>query len=554
MLTKEQAINRCIEKHGDKYDYSKVEFSKVTDNVIIICPTHGEFTQSLRQHYRGQGCPICGNAKKGLSQKLTQEKFIEKAKKVHGDKYDFSKSVYIKSCEKITVTCKKHGDFLITPNGLLMGRGCKKCALEYTASLIRLSTDEFIEKSRLVHGDKYDYSKTEYESSRKKVCVICKEHGEFFQIPDDHMNGHGCPECAKLRSAELRTKSYKDFITKAGIVHSLKYTYPEENTYKNRSSEINIICPIHGTFRQKVKDHLAGCGCKKCGALFSTYETEVGDYVKSLGFDVEMNNRNILNDGLEIDVYIPEKKIGIEIDGLYWHSEVKKENNYHISKTENSLSKGIRLIHIFEDEWIYKKEICKSRINSYLGLGERIFARKCDIRQIDSKTGGKFINENHIQGNHGALVYYGLFFNEELVSVMSFGNLRINMGRKSEDGHYEMIRFCNKIGTNVIGGPSKLLKHFISDYKPKEIISYCDRRWSEGDVYTKIGFKFVRNTKPSYFYVIGDKRKSRFSFRKDILISKYGCSEDDTEHNFCFSHGFYRIYDCGCKLFSLSIQ
>ena len=137
---------------------------------------------------------------------------------------------------------------------------------------------------------------------------------------------------------------------------------------------------------------------------------------------------------------------------------------------------------------------------------------------------------------------------------MTFGSLRKNLGSKNQDNYYEMLRFCNKINTNIVGGASKLLKHFIKDHNPNTIISYADRRWSNGDLYKQLGFQLCHMSKPSYFYVIKDKRKNRFCFRKDILIKKYGCPKNMTEHDFCLKNKWYRIYDSGTYKFQLILN
>ena len=255
--------------------------------------------------------------------------------------------------------------------------------------------------------------------------------------------------------------------------------------------------------------------------------------------------------GREIDIYIPEKKFAIEFDGLYWHCEKNIEDkNYHLNKTNECEKLGINLIQIFEDEWMNKIEICKSRIKSVLGIIDvKIPARKCTISEIDNKTAKQFINSNHSQGYIGGKINYGLFYNNELLSVMTFSTLRKNLGNKNEENVYELLRFCNKINTTVVGGASKLFQHFIKEVKPKKIISYCDRRWGNGNMYEQLGFKLDHLSQPSYFYVIGRERKNRFCYRKDILISKYGCPKEMTEHEFCLKNHWYRIYDCGTKVF-----
>jgi hypothetical protein len=211
---------------------------------------------------------------------------------------------------------------------------------------------------------------------------------------------------------------------------------------------------------------------------------------------------------------------------------------------------GIQLIHIFEDEWLNKEEIVKSRLRNILGLtSELIHARKCEIRDVSASESKIFLDNNHLQGSISVSIRLGLYFNDELVSIMLFNRPRVGIGSKY-DG-YELSRFCNKLNTNVIGGASKLLKHFIKVYKPNEIISYADRRWSSGDLYEKLGFEFIHNSKPNYFYIIKNERKHRFLFRKDKLI-KDGYDSSLTEKEIMLSRNIYRIYDCGSKKYLLT--
>ena len=223
-------------------------------------------------------------------------------------------------------------------------------------------------------------------------------------------------------------------------------------------------------------------------------------------------------------------------------------------KTEKCESKGVQLIHIIEDEWLYKRDICISRLKSLFKISEnKIGARKCEIKLIPKKVEKEFLEKNHIQGYIPSVYAYGLYYNNTLVSIMSFGKYRKNMGRKNINNEYELLRFCNKLNFNVIGGAYKLLKHFIKEVNPNKIISYADRRWSIGNMYEKIGFTFMKNTSPNYFYIFGTHRKNRFGFRKNILIEKYNCPPEMTEKEFCFKQKWYRIYDCGHKLYEFVI-
>jgi len=292
--------------------------------------------------------------------------------------------------------------------------------------------------------------------------------------------------------------------------------------------------------------------CTNCNPIginsISKGEKELFEFIKTITNDTIENDTSIL-EGKELDIYIPSKNIAIEYNGLYWHSELFKSNNYHLDKTIMCESKGIKLIHIFEDEWVYKQDIVKSRLKNILGLTDtRIYARKCDVREVSTKDKGLFLDNNHIQGKVKSLFNLGLYYNGELVSLMTFGKGRVIMGGK--DDEWELTRFCNKLGTGVIGGASKLLKHFNLKYNPDKIISYADKRWSQGDLYNNLGFKFIHDSVPNYFYINGSVREYRFKYRKDVLV-KNGFDPNKSERDIMLERKMYRIYDCGTKRYEL---
>ena len=289
--------------------------------------------------------------------------------------------------------------------------------------------------------------------------------------------------------------------------------------------------------------------CTKCYPIneqSSIKEKELLTFIKSFNINyIIENNRTVLNNK-ELDIYIPDHKLVIEFNGLYYHSELYKPKNYHLNKTIECQKKGIKLIHIFEDEWMYKPDIVKSIIRNKLGLiNNRIYARKCIIKEIDNKLCRNFLNNNHIQGNVNSKIKLGLFYDNELVSIMTFNKARKSISNDINNS-YELNRFCNKINHSIIGGVSKLLKYFIRNYNPKQIISYADRRYSNGNLYKTLGFERVHDTKPNYQYFKNNElaRYHRFNFRKDKLI-KDGYDRNKTEHEIMIERGYYRIYDCG---------
>lgn len=538
----EKFIKKCIKRHSNKYDYSKVEYVDSLTKVCIICPEHGEFWQTPQSHVRGNGCPECANIKRANAIKSNGEDFIKKANIIHKWKYKYNPELYVNATTKITITCPEHGDFTMTPMAHLAGQGCPKCAGR------GLTTEEVVALFKKVHGDKYDYSKVKFDKMHTKVCIICPEHGEFWQTPSKHAMGQGCPECALAKRSARKRLTTKEFIEKAIKIHGNEYVY-DKTEYTGTYDSVIITCKKHGDFSQRANDHLNGHGCPICGNNLSLAEINIREYIKSLGYDVVEKDRTIL-DNKEIDLFVPSASIGVEYDGLYWHSDEFKDKKYHLNKTEECAKLGIRLIHIFEDEWVNKNNIIKSMLSNILNKTPiKIYARNCIVKEVSKDEKKAFLDENHIQGNIGAQINIGLYFDNQLVSLMCFGKPRVNLGRKDiKEGEYELLRFCNKLFTSVIGGASKLFKHFINEYKPNTITSYCDRRWSVGNMYENLGFTLSHKSEPNYFYVVGNNRKNRFKYRKSELI-KEGFDPRKSETEIMNERGIHKIYDCGTLVY-----
>lgn len=545
-LTTKEFIDRADSVHNGKYDYSKVEYINTSTKVCIKCPEHGEFWQTPNNHLHGYGCPECKKQTLSKLKKKTQETFIQEARSVHGDKYDFSEAVYIDSTTKVKVICPEHGEFLISPHDILKGVGCVKCARVYSPT-----TEEFIKKARSIHGEKYDYSKTSYVNNRTKITIICPEHGEFKQTPHNHLAGQGCPYCGCEKRTKHNTYTNEQFIDKANAVHMGKYIYAK--THVEDGKYVTITCPKHGDFTQSKSDHLMGCGCPKCGMVVSKGEDEIFDYVSEfLDKNAEKRVKNLLWP-MELDIYSPSNKIAIEFDGVLWHSEkYRPDKFYHLNKTNACKKIGIRLLHVFEDEWTEKKPIVLSMLNNIFGKTKRkIYARQCEIRNVKPDEKNSFLEENHLQGKCPSTYAYGLYHDGELVSLMTFGKLR-QQKRFNEDydTSWELLRFCNSLNTTVIGGASRLLKHFITVVKPSRIVTYADKRWSDGNLYFKLGFHHKWDSKPNYHYVINGRREPRFKYRKGELI-KQGFDNTKSEHEIMMERKIYRIYDCGSIVFEM---
>lgn len=529
---------------GDQYKIApNSSYVNSTTKMTFICPIHGEFEQIPTSLLEGHGCQKCTK-----KHKYTTKEFIDLCCKKHGGKYDYSKVNYINTSTPVTIICPKHGEFNQTPNAhLINGHICPKCANEAIGQKKRMSIWEFSNRAKLVHGDKYDYSKVEYKSIDEPVTIICPIHGEFNQTPYNHLRGCECPLCSNETKKRKLSLTKEDFISKARNIFGDKYGYDKIH-YVNLRTKINITCPKHGEFWQIPDNHLQGHGCPMCGNQISKAENEIFELVQTFCSDVIHNERGMIKP-YELDIYVPSKRIGIEYNGLRWHSEeFNKDKNYHLKKLELCNSKGIKLIQVFEDEWVENKELVKDKILHLLGVYNdkpKIYARKCDVKEIDKILARDFLTINHIQGFVPSSIYLGCFYHEELVGVMTFIKEKMN-------GYWNLSRFASSNDYICEGVGGKLFKYFIRHYGPKEVKSFADRRWtlnSDNNLYVKLGFQLESTLKPDYRYVFreeyGLKRIHKFNFRIHMLNKKYGLPLTMTETQMTNMLGAYKIWDCG---------
>lgn len=404
------------------------------------------------------------------------------------------------------------------------------------------------------------------EINQKKKCSIINNWGSLenfynhlnFKIKEKSINNWGVEHHLSHPSIiNKRVNKYKETI-----ISKIKSKLPDNIIYLDKSYNGNktdsilyfkcLNCQLEFSInrqylvnREKINDEI----CLNCNPRISgksKMENDLYQFIsENYSGEILRGNKSILS-GREIDIYLPEMNLAFEFNGLYWHSEIHKDKFYHQKKTKDCLDLGIELIHIWEDDWLYKNSIIKSIILNKLKHSNKIYARNCQIKIVDNKQTRSFLNENHIQGFIGSKVKIGLFHNDELVSIMTFGSLRISLGQRSVADNWELLRFCNKIGISVIGGASKLLNFFKKKYKYSSIISYSDNSRGSGKLYIKLGFDYIHETQPNYYWVINGIRLNRFNFRKDKLISE-GYNPNKTEVQIMNERGFCRIFDSGSK-------
>jgi very-short-patch-repair endonuclease len=351
--TTDEFIKKAIEVHGDKYDYTNTVYTNSKRKVEIICRKHGSFSQHAGSHLREAGCKVCN----GGSQ-LTTEEFIKKAKEVHGEKYDYSETKYVKSNMKVTIRCPIHSYFRQIPNSHIQGSGCPRCGQIVTNIKQTLTTEDFLERAKKVHGDLYDYSKTVYVGIYEKIEIICKKHGSFFIQPNKHINsGQGCPRCVG------KNRTTEDIVQEFRVVHGDIYDYSKV-VYTGVYDKVEIICEKHGSFHQDPHHHLnSQTGCPKCNS--SKGEDVIRTYLTNNSIVSEEQKRFKdcrYKNPLPFDFFLPDYNIAIEYDGeqhyrtdshFYHHlTDSEKQSKLELTqlkdaiKTNYCTTNGIKLIRI----------------------------------------------------------------------------------------------------------------------------------------------------------------------------------------------------------------
>lgn len=370
------------------------------------------------------------------------------------------------------------------------------------------------------------------------------------KIIETNLNKYGVPYPSQSNEIRKKIKDKQDLK----YIENYKKLGINIEILNDNEIKIKNYCNIHNEFIiNKNNLYLRNIRynvniCTKCNPISnntSSYENEIKKYLNEKNINFIEKDRDLLN-GQEIDILIPDFNIGIEFNGSYYHSDKFKDKNYHLNKTNEAILNGYNIFHIHESDFINNKELIYSMINNKLNLIQnKIYARNCIIKNIKTKEEKKFLKENHIQGYSISLICYGLYYNNEIVSLMSFSKKRIISKNKNiKDNEYELLRFCNKKNTLVIGGASKLLHKFEQEFKPKNIYSYANRDYSNGNLYIKLGFYLDSITKPSYFWEKNNIKYNRFSLRKNKLV-EMGFDKNKTEYELLTEQNYNKIYTTG---------
>lgn len=449
----------------------------------------------------------------GVENPFASEEVKRKIKLYNVEKYGGNSPMCSKEIqEKSKKTClEKYGVEYSSQNERVKEASKKTCLERYGG--IGWDSKELMEKYRKTCLEKYG---VEYVSQYRDGITIFERYPLLLQLLPDGNWLCKCPhpECNKCEE--------KTFVSNPCV---FRYRY-------NANSEVcTKLFPVK--------------------SLYSSLELIVRGWLDNAGIEYLTNVRDVIYPK-ELDIYIPSKKVAIEINGIYWHSDKEKPKDYHMNKFKECRKQGIQLIQIWEDWMVHNPEIVRSFLLTKLGYCENtIYARKTELREVPSKEASSFLDENHIQGHCNSKYSYGLYYNDELVSLMTFGYNRgsISKNTKKSSSEYELLRFCNKLDTHVIGGASKLLQHFIKTFHPSQIISYASCDISDGNLYKTLGFESAEEITRSYWYIDPEsfRRYHRTSFTKTAIVKK-GIKESNgswTEFEAMDEAGYIRIYDAG---------
>lgn len=490
---------------------------------------------TMTRKNRPTGCPKCSK------NFMTQEKMDSILGELHYTTNDKFTNIH----KKMSFTCSCGHTWSTKLGNIIYNKTrCPECL---TISK-RMDPTVAKEKFENILGNDYEIV-SEYKRSKEKIKVLHKKCGNTYETTTMNIaRGRRCPYCFgdKLKTNEQFKKEVFNLVKDEYIVlgeykrrdlpilmkHNIESCGKTFLTTPNHFLSLHTRCPFHSSLEQK----------------------ELYDFLlKNENKEIQYNNRKALGNGKELDIYIPDKNIAIEYTGLYWHSDKRISKNYHLDKLKQSEKKGIRLITIFEDEWLEKRNIVEKKLLSILKLNDnlkKIFARKCIIKEISIEEKNNFLNNNHIQGEDNSNIKLGLFYENKLISVMTFSKARAGIGHNlNKDGYYELSRFANDINYIVIGSFGKLLSYFEKNYKPKYLISYADLRWSDrnNNIYLKNNFKLKCTNKPNYWYCLGNIRYHRYSFRKTMIKERFPEIYDKalTEFQMMDKTKYNRVWDCG---------
>ena len=540
IVSEEEFIRRCkLLPNAALKDFSKTKYISMSENVTVQCNLHGEYQQKAQACILGkEGCRLCSGRIKTLAE------FIILSDSVWGEgRWDYSKSEFLGKREKLTIICPIHGEFRHLPQSHTSGKnGCPGCN-----GRAGMSIEEFEELVTLKTSVPLDYSKvTSPVRADSYVTLICLTHGVEFTARAYSLYSLGSVGCWKCSpSSPMNLSKFYHRRQKAGISKDYNYSRLDFSLGVFALQEIGCPEPGHGWFSQTLDGHLSnkeGCTiCQNLGKRISKGQVSVQEFIEEVvQGSVLTNYRFSEADNREIDIYIPQLQIGIEFNGVYYHSSKFKDSKYHYNKWKDARDHGIALYQIWEDDWRLKTAIVKRHLERVLGVSNlpTVGARKTEIRLITSQEARDFMEEHHIQGFVASSVHLGIWWGSKLIGAGSFlKNSRLDS--------YYLTRFATSL--SVPGGHSRMIRFFERNYSYSNLITFADLTFGSGDLYTRTGWIQDKVLPPDYSYLRGNIRYHKFNFRKSRFFRdpELEYNENMTESELAVENNLLRVYDAG---------
>ena len=518
----------------------------VNDNIEIECLKCGHVEETTVANFcRSKTCPC-----KITNKKTPFEDFKKQANKIHNHRFKYSQEGYDSLLSFVKVKCPDHGWFEVQGTHHVRKKnptGCKQCSYKQISDSFTKPFSYFLEQAKKKFKKVYKYNSNSYTGMSGDIEYICEIHGLQKQNVSNFLRGNGCPKCINDLHGDNVRHSWAEVRKMLAAVNP-SFHMPTTFDYKNQLQKIDIICQNGHKFKRQIKHHLANDhNCPFCTNKINKPMQEIADIIKE---NHEFNAKPFENSSLEIDIYYPEHKLGIEFHGLIFHCEglntpfKGKDKYYHLGKLNLAKENNIKLIQIFEDEWLYQKDVVTNKLLYLFNKheGKKIGARQCIIKEITSKVSSAFLKKHHIQGEDKASINLGAFYHNILVGVMTF--------RKNKN-IFKLNRFATNFNYIVSGLGSKMFKHFLNHYEVKTVETFADKRWTlnEDNLYTKIGFSLEYETAPNYFYFLPSERirHNRQNFMKHKILNEYPeyKGKNMTEKEMMIDLGYDRIWDCG---------
>lgn len=518
--TQEQWQELLNLKYGSLYKLVSLN-SDCNSKSEFTCSEHGPFTVHASILLgRGQGCKTCTSLKPRAYKHQAGELY-DKIVSMHPNLniHPFEKE-YAGSRTQVMYTCAKHGLQTKELRKLLEGVGCAKCATDNRT----IDFDEFVRRSNQTHNNRYTYDKEDFDSfSSGYVTAICAIHGRFRTLAQAHSTGSGCPECGIIRRSTAYKVSFDDFVERARTIHGNRYTY-DASQYDSMTQPTIITCSEHGEFIQVASYHIhSESGCPKCSVRESKGQTEMFNYLAGLGVQVSANYRYGQTHKKEIDIYVKGLKLGIEYDGLPWHSTKYRTKEQQLAKSTELADLGIRLIRIFEDEWLERKGQIKEYLNYQFGkVPDNYYVADCSIIDISPTEAETFHNSRQVKMQDVKDINKALVYKDKIVAVLSMSSTQKGL---------KLLCFSSAFKSAQAG--KALLTEILRETKAKYVEAYMDNRLESSDTYFRMGF-----TNPV-------KIGAKFKYWLDGSNNR----EDISRQGF----PYYQIYDDGLTKWELNV-